>query len=214
VVSSEGRAWADSEWADEGSVVTVRVESTRLGFPVQTVLAGFSAEGGEVLRYSLAEGWALVRVTGPTTVYVRWVKDYTPLYVLAAVAGVIALGAALYLARGRLPTPTRVAAAMKEATQVKPVPAGVAAPAEGTQVLSPEQLEGELSRIEEEVRVYQEYLQKLEAMRAEGKVADAVYERLKAEYSEKLRELLSRRASLEEARKKLKEGSSGVSRER
>jgi uncharacterized membrane protein len=50
-------------------------------------------------------------------------------------------------------------------------------------------LAGELARLNEEAKQYREYLTRLEAFKAEGKVTGAVYEQLRREYMSKLEEI-------------------------
>jgi len=148
VEPGEGRAWVEEgEWVDEGSAATVRVEGTRFGFPVQTVLSGFYVEGGSIIEQDLSAGWARILVDKPATVYVLWRKDYTLLYALVAVAILVA---AIGVLRAR---------------------------------------EREFVKLVKEVKKYREYLEKLEALKAEGRVSEDEYIKLKREYSERLREL-------------------------
>lgn len=79
------------------------------------------------------------------------------------------------------------------------------APQAGTRVVSLEYLEGELARLVEEARRYRDYLEKLEATKAEGKVAETAYGELKKEYTEKLAKLEKEIRELQEAKKKLEE---------
>jgi hypothetical protein len=50
-------------------------------------------------------------------------------------------------------------------------------------------LASELARLNEEAKQYREYLKRLEAFKAEGKVTGAVYEQLRREYMSKLEEI-------------------------
>jgi hypothetical protein len=214
VEPGEGRAWVDEgEWVDEGSTVTVKVESSRFGFPVQTVLDRFHVEGGSIVEQDLSAGWVRIRVSSPTTVYVLWRKDYTLLYVLIAVLGAAAAGGAFLIAKKGLLLTGKTAASMeKKETEVKPtVPPTAAQPetvtvqpaSEGTEVMSLEYLESELAKLAEEAGKYREYLEKLEAAKAEGRVSETAYERLRSEYVEKLNELEKKVKELEEVKRKL-----------
>jgi hypothetical protein len=214
VESGEGKAWVvEGEWVDEGSIATVRVESVKFGFPVQTVLDRFYVEGGSIVGQDASEGWARLNVTAPTTVYVLWRKDYTLFYtfIVAAVAAVAS--SVLLIAKKGLPALTgRVAAAEKKGVEAKPVEAPAAVQQEtlavqpvleSTQVMTLEYLESEIAKLEEEARRYREYLEKLEAEKAKGKVSDIAYEKLKKEYIEKLGELEKIIKELEEKKKKI-----------
>jgi hypothetical protein len=216
VEPGEGRARVvEGEWVDEGSIATVRVESARFGFPVQTVLDRFHAEGGRIVEQNPAAGWARVLVNSPTTVYVLWRKDYTILYALTAVLAAAAVGVALLIVTKGLPALTgraAAAAARKREIEVKPVapPTAVqpetaaAQPAgEGTQVMDLKYLESELAKLVEEAGKYREYLEKLEAAKAEGKISETAYEKLKKEYVEKLSQLEKRIKEIEDIKKKL-----------
>ncbi|MCC6003747.1 MAG: hypothetical protein LM590_05335 [Thermofilum sp.] len=209
VEPGEGRAFVEEgEWVDEGSTATVRVESTRFGFPVQTVLTGFTAEGGSIEALDATQGWARVKVNAPTTVYVKWGKDYTPLYALLAVIAVVAVVSVVFLSKGGLPAPIgRVLATLRREEHAKPptVQPEAAAPQAGTRVVSLEYLDGELARLGEEAKRYRDYLERLEAAKAEGKVTETAYEELKKEYTEKLAKLEEEIRELQEARKKLEE---------
>jgi len=216
VEPGEGRARVvEGEWVDEGSIATVRVESARFGFPVQTVLDRFHAEGGSIVEQNPAAGWARVLVNSPTTVYVLWRKDYTILYALTAVLAAAAVGVALLIVTKGLPAlagRAAAAAAREREIEVKPVapPTAVqpetaaAQPAgEGTQVMDLKYLESELAKLVEEAGKYREYLEKLEAAKAEGKVSETAYEKLKKEYVEKLSQLEKRIKEIEDIKKKL-----------
>jgi len=214
VEAGEGRACVEEgEWIDEGSVVTVKVESVRFGFPVQIVLDRFYVEGGSVVEQDASTGWVRVLVDKPTTVYVLWRKDYTLLYAIIAVAAAAAGSALLVVKRG-LPVLTGKAVAAVEEREVgvkreaPPTAArteiAAAQPAgEGTLVVKLEYLESELAKLVEEARKHREYLEKLEAAKAEGKVSETAYDKLKEEYSEKIKETEKKIRELEEAKKKL-----------
>ena len=209
VEPGEGRAFIEEgEWVDEGSTATVRVESTRFGFPVQTVLTGFTAEGGSIEALDTTQGWARVKVNAPTIVYVRWGKDYTLLYALLAVIAVVTVVSVVFLVRGGLQAPIgRVLATLRRDEWAKhPTVQPVAtAPQAGTRVVSLEYLEGELARLVEEAKRYRDYLEKLEVAKAEGKVAETAYGELKKEYTEKLAKLEREIRELQEAKKRLEE---------
>ena len=64
-------------------------------------------------------------------------------------------------------------------------------------------LESELAKLVEEAGKYREYLEKLEAAKAEGKVSETAYEKLKKEYVEKLSQLEKRIKEIEDIKKKL-----------
>jgi ppGpp synthetase/RelA/SpoT-type nucleotidyltranferase len=64
-------------------------------------------------------------------------------------------------------------------------------------------LESELAKLVEEAGKYREYLEKLEAAKAEGKISETAYEKLKKEYVEKLSQLEKRIKEIEDIRKKL-----------
>jgi hypothetical protein len=49
-----------------------------------------------------------------------------------------------------------------------------------------------LTNVEKEIKKYEEYLERLEASRKEGKISEKVYEKLKNEYEEKLDKLISK----------------------
>jgi len=169
VEPGEGGAWVEEgEWVDEGSVATVRVESTRLGLPLQTVLDGFRVEGGSILEQSTSEGWARVRVTGPTTVHVLWRRDYTPLYTLAVAAVAVAAGSILLVARRRLQAAGGREAEAKPAPAVAPE-AAATQPSEEARVISPDELERELEKLAREAEEHREFLERLETLKAEGR---------------------------------------------
>jgi hypothetical protein len=161
-----------------------------------------------------AAGWARVLVNSPTTVYVLWRKDYTILYALTAVLAAAAVGVALLIVTKGLPALTgrAAAAARGREIEVKPVapPTAVqpetaaAQPAgEGTQVMDLKYLESELAKLVEEAGKYREYLEKLEAAKAEGKISETAYEKLKKEYVEKLSQLEKRIKEIEDIKKNL-----------
>jgi len=210
VEPGEGRAWVvEGEWVDEGSIATVKVESPRFGFPIQTVLDRFYVEGGNIVEQDLSAGWIRVQVNRPSTVYVAWRRDYTLLYALIAVLA--AAGGAFLIAKKGLHVLTeKVAAAIEKETEIKPTPPAAAQletvqPAgEATQVMSLEYIESEIAKLAEEAGRYREYLEKLEAAKAEGKVSELAYEKLKEEYNEKLNELNKRIRKLENEKMRLK----------
>ena len=201
VEPGEGRAWVEEgEWVDEGSVATVRVESTRLGFPLQTVLDGFHVEGGSILEQSASEGWARVRVTGPTKVHALWRRDYTPLHTLAVAAVAVAAGSVLLVARRRLQ-----AAGGREA-EAKPAPAATpeaaaTQPSEEARVISPDELERELEKLAREAEEHREFLERLETLRAEGRISESTYEELRRERLGMLEALEARVRELESIRR-------------
>jgi hypothetical protein len=201
VEPGEGRAWVEEgEWVDEGSVATVRVESTRFGFPVQTVLDGFHVEGGSILEQSASEGWARVRVTGPTTVHVLWRRDYTPLYTLAVAAVAVAAGGVLLVARRRLQAAGGREAEAKPAPAVAPE-AAATQPSEEARVISPDELERELEKLAREAEEHREFLERLETLRAEGRISESTYEELRKERLDMLEALEARVRELESMRR-------------
>jgi len=215
VEPGEGRAWVEEgEWVDEGTVVTVRAESSRFGFPVQTVLEGFYAEGGSIVEQSVSAGWARVRVDAPTVVYVLWREDYTLLYAFLGLF-IAAAGCVFLVARKRLPTAAEKVEVKAETVEmevkpeekpVTPLPeVKIVGPSEEIQVMSLEEVENELKRVEEEAERHREYLRRLETMKAEGRLSEATYEQLRREYINKLEMLETRIRELKYIEGKLRD---------
>ena len=211
VEPGEGRAWVvEGEWVDEGSIATVKVESVKFGFPVQTALERFHVEGGSVVEQDLSNGWVRILIDKPTTVYILWRKDYTLLYAITATA-IAAVACTALLAKKGLPVlKGKVTAAVEKTVEPKVEarvePTAVSQPetvGESTRVVSLEYLENELAKLVEEYSKYREYLEKLEKAKREGKVSDAAYEKLKREYTEKLNEIEKRIKELEETKRNL-----------
>jgi acetoin utilization deacetylase AcuC-like enzyme len=145
-----------------------------------------------------------VRVTGPTTVHVLWRRDYTPLYTLAAAAVAVAAGSVLLVARRRLQA-AETAAVEREA-EAKPAPAvapeaAATQPSEEARVISPDELERELEKLAREAEEHREFLERLETLRAEGRISESTYEGLRRERLGMLEALEARVRELENMKK-------------
>ena len=76
---------------------------------------------------------------------------------------------------------------------------------EGIQIVSHEHIGNELALLAEEAERYRGYLKRLEAIKAQGKISETTYRKLKEEYSDKLRQLEARMSRLQDAERKLRE---------
>jgi len=76
---------------------------------------------------------------------------------------------------------------------------------EGMQIVSHVHIRNELAMLAEEAERYRGYLKRLEAIKAQGKISETTYRKLKEEYSDKLRQLEARMSRLQDAERKLRE---------
>jgi ElaB/YqjD/DUF883 family membrane-anchored ribosome-binding protein len=73
------------------------------------------------------------------------------------------------------------------------------------QIVSHVHIRNELAMLAEEAERYRGYLKRLEAIKAQGKISETTYRKLKEDYSDKLRQLEARMSKLQDAERKLRE---------
>jgi rhamnogalacturonyl hydrolase YesR len=169
-------------WYSEGVFAEVRLAETEVGGPlVRYVFDGW--EGLKPEDRVLGSGVASVYVDGPRVLRAVWRADYSRAYALAFIlmAGVVAVGF-LVFSRRRGTTVAATAAAMQppsgEAAQPQP-PVEKAA----TVAAAP------FNVLKAELEKYEEYLKRLEDLKAGGRISEQAYQALKSEYEAKVQEL-------------------------
>ncbi|MCC6005127.1 MAG: hypothetical protein LM590_12395, partial [Thermofilum sp.] len=167
-------------WYSAGSFAEVRLAETEVGGP----LVRYVFEGWEGLRHEdrvLGPGVVSVYVDGPRVLNAVWRVDYSRAYALAfiLIAGVVAVGFLAFSRRRR-----GVAAATAAATQP---PSGEAAqpPVEKATTVAAAPFDA----LKAEIEKYEEYLRRLEDLKAGGRVSERAYQALKSEYEVKIQEL-------------------------
>ncbi|MCC6065816.1 MAG: hypothetical protein LM576_07515, partial [Thermofilum sp.] len=169
-------------WYSEGVFAEVRLTETEVGGPlVRYVFDGW--EGLKPEDRVLGPGVVSVYVDRPRVLRAVWRADYSRAYALAFIlmAGVVAVGF-LVFSRRRGTTVAATAAAMQppsgEAAQPQP-PVEKAA----TVAAAP------FNVLKAELEKYEEYLKRLEDLKAGGRISEQAYQALKSEYEAKVQEL-------------------------
>jgi hypothetical protein len=91
-------------------------------------------------------------------------------------------------------------------TEAKPAPAvapeaAATQPSEEARVISPDELERELEKLAREAEEHREFLERLETLRAEGRISESTYEELRRERLGMLEALEARVRELESIRR-------------
>jgi len=181
VLSNVGNVEGEG-WYSEGDFAEVRLTETEVGGP----LVRYVFDGWEELKPEdriLGPGVVSVYVDGPRVLRAVWRADYSRAYALAfiLIAGVVAVGF-LAFSRRRGTTVAATAAATQppsgEAAQPQP-PVERAA----TVAVAP------FDALKAELEKYEEFLKKLEDLKAGGRVSEQAYQALKSEYEAKIQEL-------------------------
>jgi len=160
----------------------VKLAGTEVGGP----LVRYMFDGWEGLKPEdmvLGPGAVLVYVNGPRILRAVWRADYSRAYALAfiLIAGVVAVGFLVFSRRRGTAVVATVAATQPpsgEAAQPQP-PVEKAA----TVAIAP------FNALKAELEKYEEYLKRLEDLKARGEVSEQVYQSLKSEYEAKIQEL-------------------------
>ncbi len=156
-----------SGWYKPGETVTISISSTQAErYFFNVVFEGWEINGKVV---STSPTYYFT-VDNPVTLVASWRTEVKPV-AIGLISGIIILiiatTAFLIVKRKLKPSPPQ--------PQPSPTP--------------PTPIETE---IEKEIRKLEEYLERLEQLRKEGKVSEQVYERLKQEYEKKLEELIEK----------------------
>jgi hypothetical protein len=101
---------------------------------------------------------------------------------------------------------TNMRRALWKEGRAKPVPAvapeaATLQPSEGARVISPDELESELEKLAREAEEHREFLERLETLRAEGRISESTYEELRKERLDMLEALEARVRELENMKK-------------
>jgi len=170
-------------WYSEGSFAVLELQDREVGGPlVRYVFDRW--EGLEPEDRVLGPGIVSVYVDGPRVLRAVWRVDYSRVYALAFIlfAGAVAAGFLVYSRRRRS---APAAATVAVAARTPPSGEGAQPPVEKAAAIA----EAPLDPLRAELREYENYLRRLEGLRAEGKVSERVYQALKKEYEARIEEL-------------------------
>jgi len=188
--------WSDGCWAEEGVIITIRLSSSRVGFPVAYVLDNFWTSGLRQVRAAPKMGYLQGSVEAPVYVRAYWKTDYTALVAfIVAIAALIGTLSFVYLTKINKSYPTSqisniFAKFIKVTDKSKThVFQELEKKIEVKESIETTAVKQEIEKLEAELSKYIEYLSKLEAMRASGQITDEVYDQLKNEYVKEIKKI-------------------------